>query len=134
MSEAVLIAEGASCRPNISPAGVRRRVRFGLWNVAAGVVLVVALVALRAPWYAGLAAFVPGALAAVGLLQARRKTCVSRAAEGTFEHEDFSKTPAAEDEVRASRAVAATITRDAILVGLAAAALTTVLVRFATHL
>jgi hypothetical protein len=134
MSEAVLVAEGASCRPNISPAGVRRRVRFGVWNIAVAVALVAALVVLRAPWYAGLAAFVPAAFAAVGLLQARRKTCVSRAGEGTFEHDDFSKTPAAEADVRASRAVAATITRDAILVGLAAAALTIVIVRFATRL
>jgi hypothetical protein len=46
-----------------------------------------------------------------------------RAKEGTFEHEDFSTTKAAVEEVVASRAVASTINRDTILMGLAGAAL-----------
>jgi hypothetical protein len=62
-------------------------------------------------------------MATVGFLQARRQTCVARAAEGTFEHDDFSKTKAPDEDVRRSRAVAATVNRDALLIGLAAAVL-----------
>jgi hypothetical protein len=124
MEHAATVIEGAACQPNISPAGVRRRRVFGAWNVAAGILLVAGLIGARARWYWCLVVFVPAALAAVSFLQASRKTCVSRAAEGTFEHEDFSKTPAAPSDVLRSRAVASGITRDAVLVGLAAAALT----------
>jgi hypothetical protein len=67
--------------------------------------------------------FLPGATAAVGLLQARRNTCIKRAAEGTFEHDDFSTTQAPDDEVAASRVVAAGIRRDTVLAGLVAAAI-----------
>jgi hypothetical protein len=67
--------------------------------------------------------FVPAYLAAVGLLQATRNTCVARAKEGTFEHDDMSKSAAPDDDAAASRAVARRITRDSTLVGLAGAAL-----------
>ena len=74
---------------------------------------------------AGLAGAITGAaLAGVGFLQASRRTCVARAREGTFEHDDFSKTPAASDDVQRSRKVAAGINRDAALIGLGAVALT----------
>jgi hypothetical protein len=68
-------------------------------------------------------------LAAIGFLQAGRRTCVARAAEGTFEHEDLSTTPAPEDDVFRSREVASRITRDSILIGLAAVVLAIVLTR-----
>ncbi|HVR01836.1 MAG TPA: hypothetical protein VMT47_06875 [Polyangia bacterium] len=124
MERTATVIGGAPCRPNISPAGVRRRRVFGAWNVAAGILLVAGLIGARTPWYWCLVVFLPAALAAVGFLQAGRKTCVSRAGEGTFEHEDFSKTPADPSDALRSRAVASGITRDAVLVGLAAAALT----------
>jgi hypothetical protein len=122
MSPAAVMVEGAACRPNISPAGVRVRVRFGAASAVVGAILFAALAALHARWYWRLLVFVPAALAATGFLQARRRTCVSRAAEGTFEHDDFSKTPAPDDDVRRSRAVAKTINRDAVLIGLLCAA------------
>jgi hypothetical protein len=129
VNDAVMPAAGAPCRPNISPAGVRRRVRFGAWSAAFSLGLAAALIVAHARWFWGLVVFLPAALAAVGFLQAARKTCVARAAEGTFEHDDFSKTPASEDDVGRSRAVAAGIHRDSVLIGLAAAALTILALR-----
>lgn len=118
MSEAAL-----SCKANISPAGRRRRVRVGTVALVLSIALLIVLVATRAAWYWRLVLFLPGATTAVGLLQARRNTCIKRADEGTFEHDDFSTTKAPEDEVAASRVVAAGIRRDTLLAGLVAAAI-----------
>jgi hypothetical protein len=118
-----VMAEAAPCKPNISAAGRRRRIRFGNQWLIVSAALLVLLVVLRARWYWGLTMFVPAALSAIGHLQASRHTCVMRAKEGTFEHEDFSTTKAAVEEVVASRAVAATINRDTILIGLCGAAI-----------
>lgn len=123
--------EGVSCRPNISEAGRKRRKRFGrLWALA-GVVGLGICVALRAPWYWRALLAVPAGLSAVGFLQGYRGTCLARAGEGTFEHDDFSKTRAAEADAVRSRLAAASIARDtfilAILCGVGAAA--TVLAR-----
>jgi hypothetical protein len=118
MSEVVL-----SCKANISPAGRLRRVRVGTVGLGLFVVLLVILVATRAAWYWRLLLFLPGAVAAVGHLQARRNTCIKRADEGTFEHDDFSTTKAPDDQVAASRVVAAGIRRDTLLAGLVAAAI-----------
>jgi hypothetical protein len=118
MSEAAL-----SCKANISPAGRRRRVRVGTVGLVLSVGLLIVLAAARAAWYWRLVLFLPAALAAVGLLQARRNTCIKRADEGTFEHDDFSTTNAPDDEVAASRAAAAGIRRDTVLAGLVAAAI-----------
>ncbi|HEX4461768.1 MAG TPA: hypothetical protein VIA18_27500 [Polyangia bacterium] len=123
MSQAAVVEEGAACRPNISPAGMRRRVRVGWASVVVGAIVFAGLVALHTKWYVRLAMFLPASLAAIGFLQASRKTCVARAGEGTFEHDDFSKTPAPDDDVRRSRAMAATINRDSLLIGVAAAVL-----------
>jgi hypothetical protein len=111
------------CRPNISESGRRRRVRFGWMMVAGSVGLLVAVAALHPQWFWGLTLFVPVASAATGFLQVRRDTCVLRAKEGTFEHEDGHTTPAPPEEVSASRAVAHTIRRDAALIGLLGAAI-----------
>lgn len=129
MSQAAIDAPGAACQPNISPAGVRRRRVFGTWNVALGVVLALVLAAFHARWFWRLSVFFPVALAAVGFLQARRRTCVRHAREGTFEHDDFSTTPADAGDLRRSRVVAAGITRDAILLGVAVAVVYAVLGR-----
>lgn len=90
---------------------------------AVGLAVLVLSVVLHWAWYVRSGAvFAPAALAATGFLQAARRTCIARAKEGTFENEDFSTKPAPADEVAASRRVAAGIRRDAILIGLAAAA------------
>ncbi len=116
-------AAAPGCKANISPSGRRRRLRFGNQWLLVSVALLVVLVVLRVPWYGGLALFIPAALSAIGFLQARRNTCVMRAKEGTFEHDDFSATRAPDADVAASRAVAARINRDVILIGVAGAAI-----------
>jgi hypothetical protein len=126
----VAVSDAApACKANISPAGRRKRMRFGNQWLIISVVLLVALVVLRVRWYWGLMMFVPAALSAVGFLQARRNTCVMRAKEGTFEHDDFSTIEAPADEVAQSRRVATQINRDVILIGVAGAAIGVVVAR-----
>jgi hypothetical protein len=103
--------------------------RFGALNVALALVLAASILIARARWFWCLTVFIPATLAAIGFLQASRRTCVSRAAEGTFEHEDFSTTPAPEDDVVLSREVASRITRDSMLIGVAAVVLAIVVTR-----
>jgi hypothetical protein len=112
-----------SCRPNISPAGRRRRQRVGYAALGVSIVMVAALAAAHAAWYWRALLFVPSSLSAIAFLQARRNTCIARASEGTFEHDDFSKTKAADDDAAASRHVASGIRRDATLIGLVCGAL-----------
>jgi len=84
--------------------------------------MLVAFVVLHVPWYWRATVMVPAALAAFGWLQATRNTCVAHAAKGTFEQEDFSAVTADDEDAAASRKVAATIQRDALLVALGSAA------------
>jgi hypothetical protein len=123
MSTTDMSTVAPACKANISLAGRQIRIRFGrLWLAISGVLLA-ALILFKAPWYCRLLLFVPTTLSAVGFLQAARNTCIRRAAEGTFEHEDLSMTKAPDDEVAASRKVAGGIRRDMILIGLAGAAI-----------
>jgi hypothetical protein len=117
------MAESVPCTPNIAPAGIRRRRRFGLRFAVISVAAAGAGVILRWPWIARAAVFIPAALSATGYLQARRNTCVLRAKEGTIERDDFSTEPAPAADVVESRKVAAGITRDAVLIGVGAGAL-----------
>ena len=127
--------EGAAavtpCTPNISPAGIRRRRRLGAQLAGISVAAAGAGMILQAPWIARAAVFFPAAASAIGYLQAGRNTCVLRAREGTLEHDDFTTEPAPAADVAASRRVATGIYRDAVLIGLGAAAIAaaTVLVR-----
>jgi len=116
-------ASYAACRPNISGAGRRRRLRIGYVATVVSLGLLALFVARGSAWYVRALIFLPAGLAAVSLLQVRRNTCIARAAEGTFEHEDFSRTPAPADDVAASRRVAAGIRRDSLLIALASAIL-----------
>jgi len=109
----------AVCRPNISGAGRRRRTRIGYAAVMVSFLLFGALLVSHAAWYWRALLCLPAGLAAVAFLQVRRNTCIARAAEGTFEHDDFSRTKAPDDEVAASRRVAATIRRDSALIAVA---------------
>ncbi len=113
---------GEVCKPNISAAGRRRRRLVGYVGTMVGVGLFAASVAWKWPFYWRATVFIPAVLAASGFLQARRNTCVARAAEGTFENDDFSTVKAPDDEVAASRRVASGIKRDILLIGLACAA------------
>ena len=117
------MAEARPCTPNIAPAEIQRRRRFGFQFAAISIAAAGAGVILRWPWIARAAVFLPAAISATGYLQASRNTCVLRAKEGTIEHDDFSTEPAPAAEVAESRKVAAGITRDSILIGVAAGAL-----------
>jgi hypothetical protein len=112
-----------ACRPNISGAGRRRRQRIGYVAIVVSLALLALFVARGTAWYLRALIFLPAGLAAVSLLQVRRNTCIARAAEGTFEHDDFTRTPATDDDVAASRRVAAGIRRDSLLIALACAVL-----------
>jgi hypothetical protein len=129
MSNATVMPDGALCKANISGAGIRRRFQLGAVAAILSVGLAAAIVVSRARWLWSFTVFVPATLAAVNLLQAGRKTCVARAAEGTFEHEDFSTTPAAQDDALRSREVATKITRDSMIIGFAAVVVTIVVSR-----
>ena len=73
----------------------------------------------------------PAGAALVSGLQVRRNTCVAHAATGVFENEDFSTTKVEEEFAAASRRVAATIWRDAIL-GMVVVALLSAATAFAS--
>jgi len=111
------------CTPNISAAGKRRRRRIGLQMAGLSVAATGAGLIFRAPWVVRTAVFFPAAVSAIGYLQASRNTCVMRARQGTLEHDDFTTEPAPAADVATSRRVAASIYRDALLVGIAAAAI-----------
>jgi hypothetical protein len=110
-----------ACEPNISGSGRRRRRYVGYAAAAFAFILALAFIALHVAWYWRVFVFVPGAMSAVGFLQASRNTCLAHASKGTFEHEDFSTTKAPDEQVFASRRVAAGIRRDSLLIGAAAA-------------
>ena len=85
-----MAVDSNDCTPNIAPAGIRRRRRFGFQFAGLSIAAVGAGMIFRAPWIARVAVFLPAAAAATGFLQASRNTCVLRAKEGTLEHDDFS--------------------------------------------
>jgi hypothetical protein len=109
------------CTPNISGSGRRRRRNVGYAVATFASILMAAFVVTHVAWYVRIVVFVPAAMAAVGFLQASRNTCLAHASKGTIEQEDFSTTKALDEQVAASRLVAAGIRRDSLLIGAAAA-------------
>jgi hypothetical protein len=109
------------CAPNISGSGRRRRRNVGYAAAAFASILTAAFVVTHVAWYVRIVVFLPAAMAAVGFFQASRNTCLAHASKGTIEQEDFSTTKASEEQVSASRLVAAGIRRDSLLIGVAAA-------------
>lgn len=116
-----IVPEGMTCKPNISATGRRRRVAVGYVSAGLTVAALGAVIAANVAWPWRLLVALPAIISAFGFLQARRNTCVARASEGVFENSDFSKTKMEDADVAASRKVAATIRRDAFLVGAAVA-------------
>ena len=109
------VSEGAMCRPNFSAAGRRRRTRVAQAAAAVAVGLLAVLVGMDASWPWRLLVAIPAGAALVSGLQVTRNTCVAHAATGSFENEDLSLTKADEEFAAASRKVAATIWRDAVI-------------------
>jgi hypothetical protein len=85
--------------------------------------MLVAVVLRRDPLSMRLLVFVPAFVSALGVLQARRGTCVARAVEGRTERDGAPAIRADAIAMKASRGAATMIVRDAVLVGLAGAAL-----------
>lgn len=115
------VDSSAMCAANIGAAGRRRRLRVGTVVAVLCLGLLGYFIGVRAPWYMRLALFLPAAGAGIALLQVSRKTCVAMARMGVVENEDFSYTKVNDALAAASRRVAATIFRDGILIGVAAA-------------
>jgi hypothetical protein len=118
-----MVAATPLCKPNISEAGRRRRRVLGTVALVVAVAALAVLIALRAAWYWRLLVALPAALYRLNVLQAEHATCVLRAREGTFEHDDFSTTKVADEDAAASRAVAAGISRAGLIAGVVAAAI-----------
>ena len=75
---------------NINPVEIRRRRQAGHIGLVLSVVVIVGLIALHAPWYLRLVAFLPLFLSATGYLQARHKFCVGYASAGVQHADDDS--------------------------------------------
>jgi hypothetical protein len=101
---------------NIGPGETRKRRVLGIAALAAGAVLAFALVVVGAPWWSRVVVFFPVWLAALGLSQARERTCVALAARGVC-NMDAGELPV-EDETAARelRDKARRINRRAVLV------------------
>lgn len=67
---------------NIGPRETRKRRVMGIAALVAGAALAFALVLTGSPWWTRVVIFFPVWLAALGLLQARERTCVALAARG----------------------------------------------------
>jgi hypothetical protein len=125
-----VVVEGVACASNISPRGKQRRLRVGTAMAVVSVVIVALLAVLHVAWFWRAVVFLPVMASVSSLLQVSRNTCVARAREGTFEHDDMTTVKAADDDARRSRIVAATIVRDGIIVGALVAALSMALGAF----
>lgn len=102
---------------NLNTLGARRRRTLGLVGAAGAVAWFAGLVAVRAPALAFVTVVFPAWSAALGLLQARERTCVRLAALGVAETEDAPRKVEGEELV-AIRAKAGRINRRAILIAL----------------
>lgn len=114
--------EGATCRPNFSAAGRKRRRNVAIVGAVLAVGMMGAFVGFHVWWPLRLLVVLPAGAAFVSGLQVTRNTCVAHAATGMFEGEDMRLSKVDEVFAEASRKVAATIWRDSAL-GMAAVAL-----------
>jgi hypothetical protein len=120
--------EGAVCAPNMSAGAraVRVRVARGAAVVAVAA-LVVAVVAGAAWWVRFVAVLVPALVASSAYFEARSNVCVLRAAEGTFEHDDRSRTPMEATVLPAIRRAATSVVAKGASTAVAASAVAVLL-------
>jgi len=113
--------EGAACAPNMSAGARAVRMRVAQGAAVAAVVALVAATALGAPWWArGLAVLVPALVASSAYFEARSNVCVLRAAEGTFEHDDRSRSAMQAALLPAIRRVATSVIAKGVATAVAA--------------
>jgi len=109
-------------QPNIGTGGRRVRYRLGVvLLLVAGIAAVAFLFRAWTPWR--LVVFFPLAAAATTLFEARRRTCIVRAIAGTVEDDAGGTATAPACDLPSSRRAAGQIVRDALVVGVAGAAL-----------
>jgi hypothetical protein len=115
---------------NIGLTGRRLRRRIG-WVLLAVTVGLAGWLLLRrspsTPWPWRLLVFFPLTGSLISLLEARRSTCIVRAAAGTIEDETGGTTPAPACDLPATRRAAVHIVRDAVIIGAVGTAVLAVL-------
>lgn len=99
----------AVCVPNIGPRERRTRIRFGVAFTAIGLVLAAVLLAtsVARPWR--LVVFAPLWIGAVGIFQAREKTCVALVARNERNMDAGAETVSDPAELEQLRAQARTV-------------------------
>jgi hypothetical protein len=118
------LAEGAACVPNMSAGARAVRTRVARAAAIAALGALVVAVVLGAPWWARwLVTMVPALVATASYFEARSNVCVLRAAEGTFEHDDRSRTTMEASVLPAIRRAATSVIAKALVAGVAASGL-----------
>ena len=100
---------------NIGPGETRKRRVMGIAALAAAAALAFGLVLVGVPWWMRAVVFFPVWLAALGLLQARERTCVALAARGVCNMDDGEAPIEDESAARELREKARRINRRAML-------------------
>jgi hypothetical protein len=105
---------------------VRMRIAWFGSVVALGALVVTTM--LASPWWVRwLSMFGPALVAASSYFEAKSNVCVVRAAQGTFEHDDRSRTPMQASLLPAVRRVATSIIAKGVATGLLASVVLTAL-------
>jgi hypothetical protein len=113
------VFDGAACAPNMSPRARALRARIAWQSSVLGLVALGVTVALGAPWWVRwLSVLVPALVAASAYFEARSSVCVLRAAQGTFEHDDRSRTAMQASLMPAIRSVATSVIAKGVATGL----------------
>lgn len=122
------VSEGAACAPNMSPGARALRTRAA-WLASAGAMLaIIVTTALGSPWWVRLlAVLAPALVASTAWFEARSNVCVLRAAQGTFEHDDRSRTTMQTSLLPAIRRVATSVVAKGVVAGAAASVALTAL-------
>jgi hypothetical protein len=115
------IPEGAACAPNMSAGARAVRARIARGASVAALIALVLTTALGSPWWVRwLSVLVPALVAGASYFEARSSVCVLRAAQGTFEHDDRSRTVMEESLLPAIRRVAGSVIVKGVASGVAA--------------
>ncbi|HMF57583.1 MAG TPA: hypothetical protein VK619_14670 [Pyrinomonadaceae bacterium] len=103
---------------NIGPREQRKRSVMGFAALMAGVCLAFALVVMNAPRWSRVSLFFPIWIAALGLFQAREKTCIAMAARGMRNMDEGEETVEDRDEAEGLRMNARRINMRAFVIAI----------------